>query len=445
LNRGDGTFDFLPHAVIPTTRPFTATAERDLNHDGHFDIVVANWRSGAPSGPATEQSTVFWGPFNLPAAPIATTIFPTFDEFLVDDAVSMSVGDMDDDGVDDLFFHASRGTKSPVFLLDLDGVASAGKDVQGRYKPSFTLPTASTQQNPAGEGAGVHVAANGTSPYGAPTRRFNTIELYVEADRMHFAIWDDLGTRHVVSRPFPPLGGDPGAVDGFHRVSAEWDAAAGVVEVRVGHPGVPAHVETSTGLPFSLQPFGKFACLGADVDNGWRAVGYEIDELRVSSVRRSVLDADSDGVPDEWDNCRYVSNPAQADGDLDGVGDSCGFCQTDLGAQGPGTMTLSVCGTPLHPGAPAALRVKCGPPFALAWLFLGLQSNPTPIAGGTFVPLPILAQLPLPLDGAGHAFLPIAGYGPLSGLDVYVQALAPDASVPFGIGISNAVRISLLP
>jgi hypothetical protein len=34
-------------------------------------------------------------------------------------------------------------------------------------------------------------------------------------------------------------------------------------------------------------------------------------------------DDDSDGVPDQTDNCRFSPNPDQADFDLDGVGDTC--------------------------------------------------------------------------------------------------------------------------
>lgn len=46
-------------------------------------------------------------------------------------------------------------------------------------------------------------------------------------------------------------------------------------------------------------------------------------------------DADGDGIPDEEDNCISVSNPDQADLDLDGIGDVCDPC-TDTDGDGYG-------------------------------------------------------------------------------------------------------------
>jgi len=444
LNQGDGSYALNPNAVIPTTRPFTVTADRDLNNDGYPDIVVANWRVGAPSGPATEQSTIYWGPFNIPSAPIGATLSPAFDEFLVDDAVSVTIGDVNIDGNDDIFFHASRGTKSPIFLLDPDGTPQGGQDGLGRFKPSYEVTTVPTQQNPAGEGAGVYVAASGTSPYGAPTQMFNSFELFVEGGDVHFVVWDNLGERHAASTPFPPVS-DPYSVAGFHHIQAEWDASAGVVELRVGHPGLSANVATSTVAPFAMNAAGSYACIGSNVTNGSRAVGYDIDGFRVSNVRRSEFDIDGDGVPDEWDNCPFVPNSLQVDTNGDGVGDSCEVCQIDLGFQGPGRMTLSVCGQQLGPGALAAMRLECAPPSTPVFLFVGLSPNPTPFAGGIFVPFPVAAQIGVVSDSSGRIVLPVSGFGPPVPLDVYVQMAVPDANLPSGIGMSNAVKLHFTP
>ncbi len=40
-------------------------------------------------------------------------------------------------------------------------------------------------------------------------------------------------------------------------------------------------------------------------------------------------DTDGDGIPDDEDNCRLLANPDQADGDGDGVGDRCDNCPED--------------------------------------------------------------------------------------------------------------------
>ncbi len=43
----------------------------------------------------------------------------------------------------------------------------------------------------------------------------------------------------------------------------------------------------------------------------------------------NALDADTDGVPDDCDNCSGTANPGQADADSDGVGDACDPCPND--------------------------------------------------------------------------------------------------------------------
>ena len=51
-----------------------------------------------------------------------------------------------------------------------------------------------------------------------------------------------------------------------------------------------------------------------------RIVGGAVD---IGSFEVQLADSDGDGVPDPDDNCPTVSNPSQADNDLDGVGDAC--------------------------------------------------------------------------------------------------------------------------
>ncbi len=445
-NKGDGTFDANPNAEILTTRPFTVNAERDLNSDGHLDIVVANWRTGGPQGPVTDASTVFYGPFSVPAvATLPTpTLIPPAAKFLVDDAVSMTIGDIDENGIDDLVFHASRGTTSPAFLLDADGQGTAGVDSMGRWQPSLLIGTQPSQDNPAGEGAGLHVAASGTTTYGTNLVRYDTFELFLEDGLLHFVVFDHDGVAHAVSVPFPPAA-DPHAKNGFHHVAAEWSAAAGVVSLTIGHPAFPAGTSTAWSSPFVIGPIGKVFRLGSNCNNQNRAHGARFDDVRVSKVRRSQLDFDADGVPNDWDNCPFLANPSQADANQDGRGDVCSFCQTSIGFQGPGNLTLSVCGAPLTSNALAVLRLRCGESGAYAVLFVSLQKNPIPALGGTFVPSPVLAQAVVFLDANGSLTAPFKGPKPTAPFKAYVQVVATDSSLPLGIEFSNALELQFLP
>lgn len=69
-----------------------------------------------------------------------------------------------------------------------------------------------------------------------------------------------------------------------------------------------------------------------------------------------IADADLDGVPDPWDNCRDKANPRQEDADGDGIGDACPAPQSPP-AMTPATMPAA---TPLAP-SPAATPVVAPP------------------------------------------------------------------------------------
>jgi len=114
----------------------------------------------------------------------------------------------------------------------------------------------------------------------------------------------------------------------------------------------------------------------------------------------------------------------------------------DLGFGGPGPAQLSVDGE-FSSGGQSVLTVWGAPVAAVVWIAAGLDAAPAPFKGGTLVPVPILLLLPLGTGptGTAHAMVP-GGGGPLS---VYLQAITLDAGLPAGFGLSNAVRVDLLP
>lgn len=119
-------------------------------------------------------------------------------------------------------------------------------------------------------------------------------------------------------------------------------------------------------------------------------------------------------------------------------------CQTDLGSQGPGTATLSICGGPFVPSnlQGVDLVIANGPPGSVGGLMFSLSTAPLPFAGGTIVPNIATAPPPalLGFDANGEVRIediPNGGFA----FTAYVQVFYFDATIaPFQIGITNAVE-----
>jgi len=438
LNNGDGTFELLPDGIIKTPRPFTLSAVKDVNNDGFVDVTVANWRQGQVNA---TSSTVLLGP--LSPTGNSEPLTPDKLSYKVESAVSMTLGDLNGDGLSDIFFRSSTSTQSSLFFLDVNGRSLAGVNPEGQELPSQIVSTQITKDSPFGEGAGVFAAVvGGTTTYGTVHDTSNSMDLYIEDGQIHFVVVDRSNVRREVVAPLPAPG-SADSVNGYHHVQAEWAPMQGLLELRVGNAGKPQNVFTLQSAGFRVNSVSPVFRLGSDVNNQHRAKGWVFDDFRLSSVRRSQLDTDADGWPDDWDNCPQFPNPDQADLDNDGIGDACTSCQTDLGFQGPGQATLSVCGQPLGTCQFATLRLANLPPNQPLLLSASLSLNPLPFKGGTLLTLRSFLDIGLvaPPSGVIQVSIP-GGMGPA---DVYLQARAYDPSLPEGVAITNAVKLSFLP
>jgi|GEM_PF-7117554 len=113
-------------------------------------------------------------------------------------------------------------------------------------------------------------------------------------------------------------------------------------------------------------------------------------------------------------------------------------CQPDLGNGGPGDLALSICGDPLDdPTNTATLLVTAAAPGAPVFVVAGFAASPTPIAGGTLVPVPWTELLTFTAGPNGGVGLPVSGVdGPPT--ELFVQAVAFDPNT-LALEFSNAI------
>jgi hypothetical protein len=118
-------------------------------------------------------------------------------------------------------------------------------------------------------------------------------------------------------------------------------------------------------------------------------------------------------------------------------------CQKDLGFSGPGTLGLELCGQALASGNSGKLSVAGAAPFAPLVLTASSSFQPTPIFGGTAVPVSPTIVLSLVAGASGDVELTVQGGG--GPATFYAQAYAFDPLLPQMLAFSNALEIEFLP
>jgi hypothetical protein len=118
-------------------------------------------------------------------------------------------------------------------------------------------------------------------------------------------------------------------------------------------------------------------------------------------------------------------------------------CQRDVGYQGPGTGTVSVCGDTLRSGAEVELWLRGAPAEMVAWVVMGDRLEPQPYHGGQLAPYPPRVIYTAITDVQGQLHLPGLPLAP-EPVTRYLQVVYVDPEQPQERGFSNAVELRFL-
>jgi len=176
---------------------------------------------------------------------------------------------------------------------------------------------------PGSIGGAVRFSFAGTDLIMGTATAFNSLFIRAAAERPN--------TRIVVSNlvlgPAPSAGGGGATI--FETSMPQTPAGA-----TANGSGAVLDVLKISGVDllvgFTLR--GKVTAYFADANP--QPTGSELAFQVYAVEAPTFADADGDGVSDDQDNCRNISNPNQLDSDFDGLGDACDNC--DLIANGPG-------------------------------------------------------------------------------------------------------------
>ncbi|HED64475.1 MAG TPA: hypothetical protein ENJ09_02860 [Planctomycetes bacterium] len=239
--------------------------------------------------------------------------------------------------------------------------------------------------------------------------------------------------------PNDPLDADTGGngLQNFPVLASAWIDPGGVLQVS-------GQLDSEPNTNFGIEFFGSSQCDWSGYGQGEVFLGSTA--VLTDAAGNAGISVSLGAVPVGW----YVTATATREPS----GDTSEFsacvqvvdtvCAADEGFMGPGMGTLSICGPPLSTGNSATMTVTSAAPLAPLWVSYGPFYNPTPILGGTVVPVPGTTRLIGTTDASGSfQFSPIPGGG--GPATVYAQCAFSDASLPGKFGITNAVRIDILP
>ena len=229
-----------------------------------------------------------------------------------------------------------------------------------------------------------------------------------------------------------PLGG---GITRYEYALHNRDHAAGIDAFRV--PVCPAATITNVG----------FRDLDEDPLNDWTS-SRTTTELVFSAGENRL----------RWNsiyNVWFDSDAAPVDGRVARLGDSMTLTTTaplgpvagqEMGFGDPGAFgvppRLDACGS-FDAGGTGSLLLRLAPPGSVVVFLASLSANPTPVIGGTLVPMPIQYGVVVVADA--HGDVAVSGAGGGGPATLYVQYAVEDAAAPYGVAWSNALALPFGP
>lgn len=161
------------------------------------------------------------------------------------------------------------------------------------------------------------------------------------------------------------------------------------------------------------------------------------DDLSLGTHIITLVATDSDGMSSQ-DSVMVTIN------DRPLPGSAIEICQTDLGFGGPGIAQLSICGGDLSSGTVFSVELVGAAPSTPAWILGGTNNSPTPLLGGSVVPVPAQILISAQTDAFGTmSFTNLGGGG--GPVTLYFQVIYFDNGEVENFGMSNAVQADFLP